>query len=208
MRGFVYPRRGRLLAAVLLLVLVWGALPVLPEGTGLAFGPAYRVFFTLFVVAGFAFFELLGAAPVATRPLSAPRALGGVVLVYGVTVGGLVAVAQLSPQFEVPRLQPGQTALAPQERGKAIFWDRTVACFACHAIEGRGGKRAPDLAVIGTRAATRRPGVSAEDYVREHIRQGSQYSTVPGYPPIMPPFGDRLPAAQVDDLVAYLLSLK
>lgn len=208
MRGFVRPRRGRLLAAVLLLVLVWGAFPILPEETGLAFGPAYRVFFSLFVAAGLAFFELLGAAPVATGPLSAPRALAGVALVYGVTVGGLVAVAQLSPQFEVPRLPPGQTALPPEERGKAIFWDRTVACFACHAVEGRGGKRAPDLAGIGTRAATRKPGVDAEEYIREHIKRGSQYAMVPGYPPIMPPFADRLPASQIEDLVAYLLSLK
>lgn len=208
MRGFVRARRGRALAAVLLLVLVWGALPLLPEETGLAFGPAYRVFFSLFVVAALAFFELLSPGPRAMHPLNPARALAGVAAVYVVTVGGLVAVAQLSPQFEVPRLQPGQTALPPEARGKAIFWDRTVACFACHAIEGRGGKRAPDLAGIGTRAATRRPAVSAEEYIREHIRQGSQYGTVQGYPPIMPRFADRLPASQIEDLVAYLLSLR
>lgn len=200
-------RRRQLAVVALLLVALWGLPPLLPEAWGLGFGPAYRLFFSAFVVASALFLELL-RTPAAAPSASTPRVLASIVLVYGITVGGLVAVAQLYPQFEVPRLPAGQTALPPEERGKAIFWDRTVACFACHAVEGRGGKRAPDLAGIGTRAAARKPGVAAEEYLREHIRQGSAYGAVPGYAPIMPPFDQRIPATQIEDLVAYLLSLK
>jgi len=200
-------RRRQLLVIALLLVALWALPPLVPEAWGLDFGPAYRLFFSAFVVAGAFFLELLGT-PAAAPSAGTPRVLASIVLVYGATVGGLVGVAQLYPQFDVPRLPPGQTALPPEERGKAIFWDRTVACFACHSVEARGGKRAPDLQGVGTRAATRRPGVSAEEYIGTHIRLGSQYASVPGYPPIMPPFADRLPASQIDDLVTYLLSLK
>lgn len=200
-------RRRTAAAAAALLVLVWALPALLPEESGLAFGVAYRIFYSVFVVAALAFFELLRAPASAQQP--APRrVLANVVLVYGVTVGGLVALGQLYPQFEVPRLREGQTELAPEERGKAIFWDRTVACFACHAVGGLGGRRAPDLTGIAARAGTRKPGVGAEQYIRDHIRLGSQYGAVPGYAPIMPPFERRLAPTQIEDLVRYLVSLR
>ncbi len=207
LRRFAAARRGRLVAAAVLLVALWGVPPLLPADLGLSFGIAYQLFFTAFVVATTLFFELLRPTSVAP-PRGGHAVLGNVALVYAFTVGGLVAIGQLYPQFEVPRLQPGQTALPPEERGKAIFWDRSVACFACHAVAGQGGRRAPDLAGVGTRAATRKPGVTGAEYIREHIKQGSQYGGVPGYPTIMPPFGQRLTPAQIEDLVAYLGSLK
>ncbi len=207
LRAFAAARRARLVASAVLLALLWAAPPLLPPELGLSFGIAYQLFFSAFVIAAGLFFELLRPASHAP-PRGDRRVLARIGLVYAVTVGGLVGIGQLYPQFEVPRLRPGQTALPPEERGKAIFWDRAVACFACHAIAGRGGTRAPDLAGVGARAATRKPGVAAEEYLREHIRQGSPYGGVPGYPPIMPPFGGRLTAPQIDDLVAYLGSLK
>ncbi len=211
LRTFTLERRGRFSAAIVLLIAVWALLPLLPRSLGLSFGVAYQLFFSAFVVAALLFFELLRTPTASSANADAPRAwrvLSGIVLVYGITVGGLVGIGSLYPQFEVPRLKPGQTALSPEERGKAIFWDRTVSCFACHAIEGKGGKRAPDLFGVSQRAATRKNDVAADEYIRQHIKQGSTYFTVPGYQPIMPPFGASLPTAQVEDLVAYLLSLK
>lgn len=207
LRAAVARRRRALLVAGSLLVIVWTAPALLPEELGLGFGPAYRLFFSAFIVAGFLLFELLGA-PAVAEPVAPRRVLANVILVYGVTVGGLVTLGQLYPQFEVPRLRAGQTALTPEERGKAIFWDRSVGCFACHAIDGIGGRRAPDLSGVGTRAASRKPGVVAEEYIRGHIRQGSQYGAVAGYAPIMPPFEKRLAPELLDDLVQYLVSLQ
>lgn len=205
--GALAKRRRAAAGAALLLAAVWGVPAALPEDSGFSFGVPYRLFYSAFVVAAFAFFELL-RAPASAQPAAPRRVFANVVLAYGVTVGGLVALGQLYPQFDVPRLRPGQTELTAEERGKAIFWDRSVGCFACHAIAGVGGRRAPDLSGIATRAETRKQGVAGKDYVRDHIRLGSQYGGAPGYAPIMPPFERRLPPSQIDDLVRYLLSIR
>lgn len=205
--GALARRRRAAAVATALLGAVWIVPALLPEDSGFAFGVAYRLFYSAFILAALAFFELL-RAPASAEPAAPRRVLANVVLVYGVTVGGLVALGQLYPQFDVPRLRPGQTELAPEERGKAIFWDRAVACFACHAVAGVGGRRAPDLVGVATRAETRKPGVGAEEYMRDHIRLGSPYGAVAGYAPIMPPFERRLAPEQIDDLVRYLVSLR
>ncbi len=64
--SFIRGRRRQLLVIALLLVALWALPPLVPEAWGLDFGPAYRLFFSAFVVAGAFFLELLGtpaAAP-------------------------------------------------------------------------------------------------------------------------------------------------
>jgi hypothetical protein len=65
------------------------------------------------------------------------------------------------------------------------------------------------LSNIGTVAATRKPGMDAEAYIRESLLQPSAY-VVPGFPDGQMPtvLGTRLTTQQQNDLVAYLLSLK
>jgi mono/diheme cytochrome c family protein len=84
-------------------------------------------------------------------------------------------------------------------------------CVACHAVQGDTKIVGPSLAGVGQRAATRKPGMSAEDYIKESVRQPSAYIVegFPGPPSLMPPFAP----AQVSDedlnnLVQYLMSLK
>src|SRR2546422_2582786 len=81
-------------------------------------------------------------------------------------------------------------------------------CEICHRI-GQPGTRAPDLAGIGARAATRKPGMSPKQYLIESLLEPSAY-LVPGYPPIMPKV-DRPPLglnrSEVWALVAFLESL-
>jgi len=64
-------------------------------------------------------------------------------------------------------------------------------CRNCHAIDGIGGHRGPDLAAVGTR-------LTEPQLVRQVIQGGGN----------MPAYGKHLSPAQVDALVAYLSSLR
>lgn len=68
--------------------------------------------------------------------------------------------------------------------GEEIFKGKGT-CEICHRI-GQPGTRAPDLAGIGARAAKRKPGYTAKQYIIESLLQPAAY-VVEGYPPIMPP---------------------
>jgi len=102
----------------------------------------------------------------------------------------------------------------PVARGKQIY-DKQ-GCNACHAISGQGGTTGPDQTTLATTAAQRikDPGYKgnardAAGYIRESIIQPGAY-VVPGFPDnVMPTtFGQQLSAQDIDDLVAYLLTLK
>ncbi len=58
--------------------------------------------------------------------------------------------------------------------------------------------------------AQRAGAASPEEYLKEHIKRGSDpnYFIVPGFAPIMPPFGMRLNEEQLNDSAAFLMSLK
>src|SRR5712692_6890835 len=91
--------------------------------------------------------------------------------------------------------------------GEEIFKTKGT-CEICHRI-GQKGTRAPDLAGIGARAATRKPGMSAKAYIIESLLKPTAY-IVEGYPPIMPEV-DKPPIAlnrsEVWALTAFLESL-
>ena len=82
-------------------------------------------------------------------------------------------------------------------------------CSTCHRIDGDGGGTGgPALTQIGSVAATRKPGTSADDYVRESILDPGAY-VVPGFPDTMPRGQARdLSPDDVDALVRYLRSLQ
>ncbi len=91
--------------------------------------------------------------------------------------------------------------------GEQIFHGKG-SCEVCHAI-GRSGTRAPDLAGVGARAATRKPGMRTKAYLIEHLLHPGTY-VVPGYPNIMPKV-DRSPIglnrSEIWAVVAFLESL-
>lgn len=198
--------RGRSVFLTLML-LVWVALPLLPEETGLRFGMGYRAFFTAMLLLGALFFWFLGKERI-PLPRSTWGVLASLMAVYLLTIGALVLAGVVYPQFQRPE-SPGRAALVAADRGKDLFWSDSVGCFRCHSAGGKGGTRGPDLTRVASRAEQRVPGLTAEGYLMEKIAAGATYQfKVPEYAPMMPPFGQLLPGEQIKDLVAYLLSLK
>ena len=95
-------------------------------------------------------------------------------------------------------------ATDPVERGMQVYKDKE--CASCHQIDG--GTVAPPLGHIGTVAASRKPGTSAEDYIRQSVLDPGAY-VVPGYPDTMLRGLTRgMSQEDFDDLVRFLLSLK
>ncbi len=96
------------------------------------------------------------------------------------------------------------------ERGRRLFDDpRTGGCQVCHVVEGDRTLVGPSLAGIGVAAGARVAGLGAEEYLRQSILDPDAF-VVEGYragqmPPV---YGERLTDRQMDDLVAYLLTLE
>jgi len=87
-------------------------------------------------------------------------------------------------------------------------------CLVCHKISEQGNERGPDLRGVGARAATRKPGLSAEAYLTESLVEPGAYvvaefATAEGAT-IMPasnkPPADLSPT-ELKAVVAYLQSL-
>lgn len=93
--------------------------------------------------------------------------------------------------------------------GQTVFTG-TGGCTVCHTIQGVAGATGtigPELTHIATVAATRKPGMTAEAYIRESLSTPGAF-VVPGFPDGQMPtdLGTRLSAQQQADLVAFLLS--
>lgn len=95
------------------------------------------------------------------------------------------------------------------EAGERIFREVSApTCTSCHSLEPGIRRAGPSLAKIGAEAGTRVAGMSAEDYLRESIVQPGAF-VVEGFGDIMVDiYGAQLSQQQLDDLTAYLLTLK
>ncbi|MEK7231041.1 MAG: cytochrome c [Pseudomonadota bacterium] len=218
------------LVAVAALVVIWMLLPWLPAAWGVSFGTPYLTFFSLAVVGAAGFFMLLDWGPI-REPRSAFTTFASILFVYVATVGGMVAFGTwYYPQFETPRTAApssgGESAV--EKRGKEVFLRPQFGCFACHTIEAlgiRGGQRGPDLSDAGKQAEIRKPGMSAEDYLREAIVDPwACFTPLPAsgfiecqaavdaaktYPQMMPPGAkERMTAQELSDLIAFMKSLR
>ena len=105
-----------------------------------------------------------------------------------------------------------ETPTVSSDDGEAIFTG-SGGCSACHTIEGlTQGLVGPDLTHISTDAGTRKPGVSAEAYIRESIREPEAFvaegveRATPGL--MTAALTANLTDGQVDALVEFLLKQK
>jgi mono/diheme cytochrome c family protein len=225
--------RGPAIFAAAALLAIWGALPWLPAAWGVRFGTPYLTFFSLAALGSALFFMLLNWGPI-PQPRSALGTFTSILFVYVATVGGMVVFGYwYYPQFETPKSAAAKPAAGPagesaaEQRGKEVFLSPQFACFACHTIEAlgiRGGQRGPDLSATGKEAEGRKPGVSARDYLRESIIDPwACFTPLPAsglaecqpaadpaktYPQMMPPVKDRMTAEQLEDLIAFMTSLR
>lgn len=137
-----------------------------------------------------------------------PITLQLVILTLALT-GLYTMVGQAVPQKEV---QPPEVIEIAKdvssdemaEIGRGIYEGKGI-CYTCHA----NTSRYPDLQGIATRAATRKPGYSALDYMVETLYEPDAY-IVEGFNPGMPPV-NKPPIGLTDDeiltVIAYLQTL-
>ena len=121
-------------------------------------------------------------------------------------------VAQMVPQKET---HPPESAEIREDMStdELIVVGEKIAmgkgtCFLCHTI-GTEGTRAPDMAGVGQRAATRKEGYSDIDYLAESLFEPAAY-VVQGYNPIMTPAHKApisLTQQEILAVIAYLQSL-
>lgn len=125
-----------------------------------------------------------------------PVAVLSVVIIAMVTgvLGWLGHTAPWSPHMEawsgvpVPKnLLVGRTPL--ELAGATVLQNKT--CRNCHALDGQGGQRGPDLTNVATK-------LSSDELVRQVLQGGGN----------MPAYGKQLKPFEVEALVAYLNTLK
>lgn len=111
-----------------------------------------------------------------------------------------------------PEPTPLPESASPVDIGKAVY--AAQGCAGCHGEPGGVGLVGPNLGGIATRAATRVPGQSAEEYIRTSIVNPNAY-IVPECPSgacpagLMPQtYGQTLSEQELDGLVQYLLTLE
>ncbi len=130
-----------------------------------------------------------------------------------VVMGAYTYFANSIPQIESKppqelSLEGGNVTPAQLVKAGEEIFKTKGTCEVCHRI-GQKGTRAPDLAGVGARAATRKPGMSAKQYLIESLLHPGAY-VVEGYPPIMPAV-DKPPIAlnrsELWALTAFLESL-
>jgi hypothetical protein len=131
-----------------------------------------------------------------------PVSLNVVLLVVGSSLF-YTYVGQLVPQKQL--LPPAEVEIASD-----LTTDQMVLCLTCHTIGKTGGAlRFPDLAGVGDRAKTRKPGYTDVQYFAETLYHPDAF-IVPGFNPGMPtinkpPIG--LTDKEILCVIAWLQSL-
>jgi len=96
--------------------------------------------------------------------------------------------------------------------GESLFSSQIIGaqpgCITCHSLEADTVIVGPSMAGIASRAGTRVDGLTAEEYIRQSILHPDDY-VVEGFTPgvMVQVWEEELSAEQVDNLVAYLLTL-
>ena len=105
------------------------------------------------------------------------------------------------PPTRDPSLPPH---VADVSNGERLF--RNESCSACHST-GTRRVTGPGLADIARTATIRDAALTADEYLEQSIRDPGAY-VVDGFSNAMPNTYSRLPQDDVDDLIAYIKTLR
>lgn len=119
-----------------------------------------------------------------------------------VAIAIVVAIATFSIYNDEPSVVP----MAGAPSGEVLFLSK--GCSGCHSIDGvaESASQGPDLTHVAQVAGKRVLGLSAEEYVRQSVREPQAF-LVPGFAggfvemPTLP-----LAEDEIDSLVAFLLT--
>lgn len=142
-------------------------------------------------------------------------------LLTGIFFSGFtIALATMVALVALINYQPTKTSLdikdskqlaaltsGDPKEGPAVF--KAKGCTACHTVSSipeATGAVGPKLDGLGTRAATRKAGMSAEDYIKESVESPTTF-LVPGYGPLMPSLRASMSDKEFRDLLAFLKTL-
>ena len=158
----------------------------------------------------------VGGVLLATVVLVSVLAIYGTLVVNPAKAGEEKALALAAEPTVAPTTAPQVTSTpqatgGPQssvESGQQLFIAK--GCGACHSIEGLPGAvgtLGPAQDDVATRGATRVPGLSAEEYIRQSI-EDPQAFVVPGYVIQMLALRATMTDNEFESLVDFLLTLE
>ena len=109
----------------------------------------------------------------------------------------------------------GDSSVGDAAHGEELYNQVTIGsasapgCVTCHSMEPDVVLVGPSHAGLANRAGTYKEGVSAEDYLRESINDPDAH-LVDGFTVgvMYQNFGTDLKASEVNDLIAYMMTLK
>ncbi len=96
-----------------------------------------------------------------------------------------------SPAFSAKPLTEAETGMLSHDAGHGAELFYSKACLYCHMIDGKGGKRGPDLSNVADR-------LTSEEMTIRIVNGGGN----------MPPFGPMLTDKELRDLVSFLETQK
>lgn len=103
----------------------------------------------------------------------------------------------------------GDVAAGEELFSQLVIGEIIPGCINCHSVEPGVVLVGPSLAGMGAAAATRVPGKSAEDYLRESIINPNAYISE-GFPAgyMYVDYAADLTEEEIDNLVAYMMTLE
>lgn len=120
-----------------------------------------------------------------------------------------------SASAEESASEAGSESAGDAANGETLFLQTTIGsanapgCVTCHSLETNVVLVGPSLAGVATRAETAVSGLTAEEYLRQSIVEPNAQVADGFVEGVMyQNFEDDLPAKSINDLTAYLLTLK
>jgi cytochrome c2 len=160
-------------------------------------------------------------SPVVTSVAAAPTAVPTRVVVEVTAAPETAAAAEatVAPEAtaEAAAEAPAEAAVltvdgdpvAGQQLFNTLIAETGFSCVACHNVASEDRLVGPGLLNVAARAATRVPGMDPITYLRHSIIHPNEY-VVETYPENLMPqvYGNLFSEQQVNDLIAYLLTLQ